>query len=107
VTLGLLHGCSPDLLVLAHKAGATKLEGYDVTIPPLAELIAMYETVCRPLRPARVAAVALNTADLDEDRARAAVAETEAATGLVADDLVRFGADRVLEAVLSGLETPE
>jgi uncharacterized NAD-dependent epimerase/dehydratase family protein len=106
VTLGLLHGCSPDLLVLAHKAGATRLEGYDVAIPPLSELIAAYETVCRPLRPARVAAIALNTADLDEDAARAAVAETEAATGIVADDLVRFGADRVLEAVLDGLETP-
>jgi uncharacterized NAD-dependent epimerase/dehydratase family protein len=106
VTLGLLHGSSPDVLVLAHKAGATKLAGYDVAIPPLPELIAAYETVARLLRPARVAAVALNTADLDEAGARAAVTETEAATGLVADDLVRFGADRVLEAVLNALETP-
>ena len=106
VTLGLLHGCSPDVIVLAHKAGATKLVGYDVAIPPLTELIEAYETVCRPLRPARVAAVALNTADLDEAGARAAVAETEEATGLVADDLVRFGADRVLQAVMTALETP-
>jgi uncharacterized NAD-dependent epimerase/dehydratase family protein len=106
VTLGLLHGSSPDALVLAHKAGATKLVGYEVAIPPLAELVSAYEMVSRPLRPTRVAAIALNTADLDEAAARSAVDEAEADTGLVADDLVRFGPDRVLDAVLSSLETP-
>lgn len=105
VTLGLLHGSSPDVLVLAHKAGATRLEGYDVALPPLAELIATYEAVCRPLRPAPVVAVALNTAELDDDAARAAVADTEDATGLVADDLVRFGPDRILDAVLVALDS--
>jgi uncharacterized NAD-dependent epimerase/dehydratase family protein len=106
VTLGLLHGSSADALVLAHKAGATKLVGYDVAIPPLGELVSAYEMVSRPLRPTRVAAIALNTADLDESAARRAVEEAEAETGLVADDLVRFGPDRVLDAVLSSLETP-
>jgi uncharacterized NAD-dependent epimerase/dehydratase family protein len=106
VTLGLLHGSSPDALVLAHKAGATKLVGYDVAIPPLGELVAAYELVSRPLRPARVAAIALNTADLDEAGARRAVEEAQAETGLVADDLVRFGPDRVLDAILVALETP-
>jgi uncharacterized NAD-dependent epimerase/dehydratase family protein len=106
VTLGLLHGSSPDALVLAHKAGATKLVGYDVAIPPLAELVAAYELVSRPLRPARVVAIALNTADLDEAGARRAVEEAQAETGLVADDLVRFGPDRVLDAILVALETP-
>ena len=38
--------------------------------------------------------------------ARSAVEEAEADTGLVVDDLVRFGPDRVLDAVLSSLETP-
>ena len=68
VTLGLLHGSAPDLLVLVHKAGATALRNYpDLPIPPLAELVAAYERVARPVRPARVAAVALNTADLSSD----------------------------------------
>jgi uncharacterized NAD-dependent epimerase/dehydratase family protein len=104
VTLGLLHGCSPDALVLAHRADATHFEGYrDVALPPLPELIEAYEMICRPLRPARVAAVALNTSRLAEDEARAAIARTEDLTGLTADDLVRFGSDRVLEAVLKQL----
>ncbi|HEY7630628.1 MAG TPA: DUF1611 domain-containing protein [Thermoleophilaceae bacterium] len=107
VTLGLLHGCSPDGLVLAHRAGATHFEGYpDIALPSLPELIEAYEMVVRPLRPARVMAVALNTSRLSEDEARAAIAETEAETGLVADDLVRYGADRVLDAVLTAFEMP-
>ena len=65
VTLGLLHGSAPDLLVLVHKAGATALRNYpDLPIPPLPELVAAYESVAAPVRPARVAAMALNTADL-------------------------------------------
>jgi uncharacterized NAD-dependent epimerase/dehydratase family protein len=107
VTLGLLHGSSPDLLVLAHRADATHFEGYrDVALPSLPELIAAYEMACRPLRPARVAAVALNTSRLGEDEARAAIARTEDETGLPADDLVRFGTDRVLDAVLTAFEVP-
>jgi uncharacterized NAD-dependent epimerase/dehydratase family protein len=105
VTLGLLHGSAPDLLVLVHKAGATSLRNYpDLPIPPLAELISAYEGVARPVRPTRVAAIALNTADLSsDDEARSAIAAAESETGLVADDVVRFGAQRVLDAVLEAL----
>jgi uncharacterized NAD-dependent epimerase/dehydratase family protein len=40
---------------------------------------------------------------LEDDAARAAIAAAEAETGLVADDPVRFGAERLLEAVLTHL----
>jgi uncharacterized NAD-dependent epimerase/dehydratase family protein len=105
VTLGLLHGCAPDRLVLVHKAGSAAIRNYpDLPIPPLPELIDAYEGVARRVRPTRVAAIALNTSELEsEDEAREAIAAAEAATGLVADDVVRFGSDRVLEAVLESL----
>ena len=105
VTLGLLHGSLPDALVLAHKAGLRSIQGRDdVPIPALPELIDAYESACRPLKPAPVAAVALNTAALDEADARGAIARTEDICGLPADDVVRFGRDRVLDAVLATLE---
>jgi uncharacterized NAD-dependent epimerase/dehydratase family protein len=105
VTLGLLHGSAPDLLVLVHKAGAAALRNYPgLPIPPLPELVAAYEGVARRVRPARVAAIALNTAGLDGDEdAREAIAAAQAETGLVADDVVRFGPERVLDAVLAEL----
>ena len=108
VTLGLLHGSAPDLLVLVHKPNAAHNRNYpNLPIPPLNELIAAYESVAAPVRPTRVAAIALNTSDLDEDAARAAIAEAERETGLVADDVVRFGPDRVLQAVMAALDTLE
>ena len=106
VTLGLLHGSAPDLLVLVHKAGATHNRNYpDLPLPPLNELIAAYERAAAPVRPTRVGAIALNTSDLDEDSARAAIADAERETGLVSDDVVRFGPERVLDAVLRVLDT--
>ncbi len=104
VTLGLYHGSMPHLLVLCHKAGDTHIEELPAhPIPPLAELVELYERVALPARPATVAAIALNTASLDDDAARAAVRSAEAETGLAADDPVRFGAGRLLDAVLARL----
>jgi uncharacterized NAD-dependent epimerase/dehydratase family protein len=103
VTLGLIHGSVPHAFVLCHKAGAAEIEGYPGhPLPSLAELIELHERISLPLRPARVAGLALNTAHLDEDAARAAIAEAAAETGLPADDPVRFGAAPLLDAVRSG-----
>jgi len=104
VTLGLYHGAAPHALVLCHVAGQTEIEGVPGhAIPPLSHLIALYEQVALPVRPAPVAAIALNTSLLEEPEARAAVAAAEEETGLVADDPVRFGAGRLVEAVLARL----
>jgi uncharacterized NAD-dependent epimerase/dehydratase family protein len=102
VTLGLLHGSAPDQLILVHKAGAQAIRNYpDLPIPPLPELIAAYELVTSRVRPAKVTAIALNTSTLGEDDARAAVEAAQEETGLTADDVVRFGPERVLDAVLT------
>ena len=102
VTLGLFHGSMPHLLVLCHIAGATEIEGFPGhAIPPLAEVIELYERASLPARKAKVCAVALNTRFLDEAGARAAIAAAEAETGLVADDPVRFGPQRLVDAVLA------
>jgi uncharacterized NAD-dependent epimerase/dehydratase family protein len=104
VTCGLLHGSVPHALVLCHQAGTTEVEGFPGhPLPPLPDLVRLHEAVSLPARPATVAAIALNTRLLDEDGARAAMAAAEAETGLTADDPVRFGSDRLLDAVLAAL----
>jgi uncharacterized NAD-dependent epimerase/dehydratase family protein len=56
------------------------------------------------VRPAKVAAIALNTKHLDDAAAQQAIADAEAETGLVADDVVRNGPNRVLDAVLDAVD---
>jgi uncharacterized NAD-dependent epimerase/dehydratase family protein len=104
VTLGLLHGSAPHVLVLCHKAGATEVEGYPGhPLPPLGELVELHERIALRRRPARVACIALHTGALDEAAARAAIERVEGETGLRADDPVRFGPARLLDAVLAAL----
>jgi uncharacterized NAD-dependent epimerase/dehydratase family protein len=101
VTLGLVHGSAPHAFVLCHKAGQTVVDGDErFPIPPLAELVELHERLSLPARPARVAAIALNTRELDDAAAREAIAAAEAETGLPADDPVRFGAGRITSFVL-------
>jgi uncharacterized NAD-dependent epimerase/dehydratase family protein len=104
VTLGLVHGSAPHAFVLCHQAGQTVVDGDPrFPIPALRELIALHERLALIPRPARVAAIALNTRELDEYAARAAIAAVEAETGLTADDPVRFGAGRIAEIVLESV----
>jgi hypothetical protein len=88
VTLGLLHGAAPHVLVLCHRAGA-----------------ALHERISLPLRPAHVACLALNTAHLEEEAAVAAIAAAADETGLPADDPVRFGAGPLLDAVVTAIDS--
>jgi uncharacterized NAD-dependent epimerase/dehydratase family protein len=101
VTLGLVHGSAPHAFVLCHKVGQTVIEGYERSpIPPLRELVDLHERISLRARPARVAAIALNTSDVDDGAAREAIAAAEAETGLPADDPVRFGAGKLTSALL-------
>jgi uncharacterized NAD-dependent epimerase/dehydratase family protein len=104
VTLGLIHGSAPHAYVLCHQAGLTAIEGYpEQALPPLLELVELHERASLTARPARVACIAVNTRSLGEEDARAALADAEKETGLPADDPVRFGAARLLDAVLESL----
>jgi uncharacterized NAD-dependent epimerase/dehydratase family protein len=82
----------------------TEVEGYPGhALTSLPELVALHEQIALPARKAPVAAIALNTAGLEEDEARAVVADAEVETGLPADDPVRFGPGRLVDAVLARL----
>src|SRR6266498_3266052 len=106
VTVGLLHGSAPHLYVLCHEAGRINMEVDDARpYPALTELVELHQRASLPVRPARAAAIALNTRGLDEDEARAAAAAVEAETGLPADDPVRFGGATVLDALLQVLQS--
>lgn len=109
VTLGLLHGAGPDLMVLCHDVSRVSVKGYDDGLPlrPLRDYVHIYEDAAAWRRPpgyppARVVAVALNTATVNEELARAMIDTAAIDTGLPAADPVRegaAGADRIAHAL--------
>jgi uncharacterized NAD-dependent epimerase/dehydratase family protein len=101
VTLGLIHGSAPHSFVLCHLAGSTEIEGFPGhRLGSLRDLVELHERIALPARPAKVAAIALNTRHLDDAEARAAIAAAGRETGLPADDPVRFGATGLADALL-------
>ena len=102
--VALLRGSVPTDLVLVHRPGQTALEDLEhIAIPPLPEVIALYEAVAAaaPAYPrAKVGAIALNCSRLTDEEADRAVEEIEELTGIPTVDVMRHGTDRVLDALL-------
>ncbi|MBR8837906.1 MAG: DUF1611 domain-containing protein [Stigonema ocellatum SAG 48.90 = DSM 106950] len=104
-TLPLIRGSQPTQMILVHRAGQTEVMNNSVPIGPLRDVVRLYETVASaagafPAVP--VVAIALNTRHLDESAAKDAIAQTQAETGLPCTDPVRFGAGKLLDAVMQG-----
>jgi len=110
VTLGLLHGSMPQLMVLSWMPGRRTIYGgrYDwVEVPPLDRVVRLYEEAAgwiRPPRPARVVGISAATYDMEEEAAREAVEEARLVTGLPVTDPLRFGVDPLADAVEEALE---
>jgi uncharacterized NAD-dependent epimerase/dehydratase family protein len=110
VTLGLIHGTTPQAMVMVHKPGLTDhdfdhLPDVSFPIAPLPEYIRIHEQVAGLVAPSRVVAVAVNTSLYpDEADARRVIAETAEVTGLPADDPFRFGGDHLFGAIREALE---
>jgi uncharacterized NAD-dependent epimerase/dehydratase family protein len=103
VTCGLLHGSCPDALILCHQATREYIGDYRkaswLRIPPLSEYVRLYETVAGFVHPTRTIGISLNTYDLTDAEARAAVAAAAQETGLPCTDPVRFDPAPLVEAV--------
>ena len=97
VTLGLMHGTTPQAMVMVHKAGLVEhdfdhLPDRSFPIAKLPGFIRLHEQVSGLVAPSTVVAVALNTSLIaDEGEARRVIAETATETGLPCDDPYRFG----------------
>lgn len=105
VTLGLLHGCCPDALILCHQATREFIGDYHgrepwVKIPPLADLVDIYERAAAPVHPTKVIGICLNTYDMSDVQAQQAVARAAQDTGLPVTDPVRFDSAPLVDAIV-------
>jgi uncharacterized NAD-dependent epimerase/dehydratase family protein len=100
VTLGLLHGSMPHAMIMCGQPSRTRINNHPwVPIPPYGELNRLHETMAAMLRPAPVIAISLNTVDLPDEDARAAIARTADETGLPVTDPVRYDPAPIVDAI--------
>ena len=105
VSLGLLHGSQPDVIVVCHEVGRTRILGFpDFATPDLARTIGLTLAMARLTNPAaRCAGISLNTATLSEPEARSVLADQSLELGLPCADPLRGGEafERLVESCLA------
>jgi uncharacterized NAD-dependent epimerase/dehydratase family protein len=99
VTLSMVHGIAPQAMVLVHHAARELINNHTIRILPLREQVELYERIAGLVNPTRVIGIALNCADMDEERSRQAVEKAQRETGLPATDVIKFGPDELVAAV--------
>ncbi len=102
VSLGLLHGSLPHALIACHQPSRTTFRHNSwLQIPPLKTVIDLHEAMANPLRQTKTIGISLNTSDLSDRDARAAIDRAAGETGLPAVDPVRFDPSPLVEAVIA------
>lgn len=105
VTLGLLHGCAPQGLILCYEMGRSTVYGMDhVKLPSLQKFKELYEVNASTQHPCRVIGIGINgrrftDAEVEEERKR-----VEGEMGLPAADVLRHGPGRLVETILATRE---
>lgn len=95
VSLGLLHGTQPDVIVLCHEVGRDTILGLeDYATPALEEAIDLHLKLARRTNArARCAGISLNTSGLEESEARAILIKHRDRLDLPVADPMRPGAE--------------
>lgn len=105
VSLGLLHGSQPDVIVVCHEPGRQYVLGHPgYSLPSVDETIDLNLRLGRRTNAAiRCAGISLNTAQLEADAASRLLAEESRRLGMPVADPIRGGAEfeRLVDACLA------
>lgn len=101
VTLGLLHGCAPDGLILCYEMGREVVSGMeDVRLLPLTVLKQFYEDAGSIMHPCKVIGVAVNGRRYSDAEVLKECDRIAAELGLPACDVLRHGPEILMNRVL-------
>jgi uncharacterized NAD-dependent epimerase/dehydratase family protein len=104
--LFLMHGSRADSLILCHDLSRPTIKLLpDFPLPSLERAIEMHAEGASWVWPegrCPIVGLSLITRGLPDAQAREEIAAIEAATGLPATDVVRYGAGKLLDAILAG-----
>ena len=100
VSLGLLHGAQPDAFVVCHEPTRTNMRGVKHPLPSIQEVIDMTIALgSRTNAAIKCTGIAVNTAKLGEEEAKALLADLSKEYGVPATDPIRFGVKELVDAL--------
>ncbi|MBP85588.1 MAG: hypothetical protein CMJ64_02555 [Planctomycetaceae bacterium] len=102
VTLGLLHGASPQAMILCYEVGREGITGVEhLGIPPLAKIRELNEVMASVFRPSPVIGISMNSSRVSAEEAEAERERVSAEFGLPVCDIFRHGASDLVDAILA------
>jgi uncharacterized NAD-dependent epimerase/dehydratase family protein len=102
VTLGLLHGCVPQGMIMVYEAGRKNVSGMDyIPLVPLTKLVEVNEMMASLAMPSKVIGVAMNSRLLSPEDAEQERERVRGELGLPVCDVIRHGPDDLVEAIIS------
>ncbi|QEG36484.1 DUF1611 domain-containing protein [Bythopirellula goksoeyrii] len=100
VTLGLLHGCLPQAMILCYEVGRKHVYGMEgFPLKPLDQLLRVYETMANLAVPSRVIGVAMNSRKVSAEETEKERERVRQELGLPVCDVIRHGPDELLEPI--------
>jgi uncharacterized NAD-dependent epimerase/dehydratase family protein len=102
VTLGLLHGCVPQGMILVYEAGRKNVHGMDyIPLVPLKTIVEVNEMMASLAMPSKVIGVAMNSRLLSPDEAEAERDRVRKELGVPVCDVIRHGPNDLLDAIVA------
>jgi len=101
VTVGLLHGCMPDGLILCYEVGRTHVNGMpSIPLTPFDDVLGLNEQLANVMHPCRVIGIAMNSRLCTPEEAEAEREHMRERFKMPVCDVFRHGADELIAAVL-------
>ena len=102
VSLALLHGTQPDAFVVCHEPTRTTMRNVDAPIAGIHAVIEQTTALGRLTNPAvRCVGIALNTSELDAERASQTMEQARHQFGVPVCDPIRHGVEAIVDEMLS------
>ena len=103
VTLGLLHGCMPDFLILTHDISREK-DVMNHDLPELGSFMKLHTDLMAPFKKTTFLGINLLTYNKNEEEAREQINYFHTNYDLPTTDLIRFGNRDLIDAIKVAIE---
>jgi uncharacterized NAD-dependent epimerase/dehydratase family protein len=99
VTLGLLHGSMPDMLIMCHEP-SRKMDTFDFPMLPMKNNLQLNIDLMKPFKPVVCVGACLITLSENDREAKKTIYNYNQEHSFPSDDIVRFGGSSIIDNII-------